>query len=113
MPEYLEKSRLKVVRANEHIANIEAESAGFFASEPYTLLVEPDPDTSGQEIHKLRLNKPVPDIIEHLTIEAAHHLRTALDNACHAVAVASGIDKPRIGECAFPFPATLQTSKTT
>ena len=59
----LDPSRRKVVRANEHIANIEIESGGFFASKPYSLIVEPDPDSPNQEIHKLRFNEPLPEII--------------------------------------------------
>ena len=96
-----EGSRRKIARAKKHLEDLEREAAAFFAEHPYALIRDPDPNNPKHEIHKIRFNKRVPDSIASLTEEAVHHLRSALDNACYSVAVASGLTKPR--HTAFPF----------
>ena len=102
--EPLESSRRKVARAKEHIANLKVASRLFFDACPYTIVVEPDLREPKQEIHKLRLDGPLPDSFTNFTDDAVHNLRSALDNLGYALAVSSGRVDPK--STAFPFSGT-------
>jgi hypothetical protein len=84
----------RIVRANEHISAFKAGADAFFDMQPYTRVVERDPETGG-EIRKLALTRPLPDHITDLAFEAIEALRSALDQAGYAAAVAGGAVRPK------------------
>jgi len=101
MADPFENSRRKIVRAHEHISDLEREGKLYWDSNPYKIVIEPDPQQPGHEIHKLRLTTPLPASFSSLTADAVHNLRSALDNACYEIAVGAGRVKPK--HAAFPF----------
>jgi hypothetical protein len=94
-------SRRKVERAKAHIAELEKETTLFFANRPYSVVIDPDPNSPIHEVHKLRFTKSLPDSFFDLTVDAVQNLRSALDNACYGLAIAAEKVKPRFA--AFPF----------
>lgn len=94
-------SRRKLVRAKEHLSNLEGETGCFLAERPYRVVIEPDPEEPKHLVYKFKLNKPLPDSLANLTNEVVFHLRTALDNAVFGLAVSAGVENPRCA--AFPF----------
>jgi hypothetical protein len=104
-PNPLESSYRKLARAEEQFQDLQREVDGFAMDEPYERVTEPHPDKAGYTVDKIRLTKPIPDSIINIAAEMAYNLRTSLDNAGYALAVASGVVDPR--HCAFPFAGTI------
>ena len=77
----------------------------FTRLDPYERVIEPDPNTPEHCIYKIKLTKPIPDGIADIVGDLAHNLRSALDNAGYAVAVASGVADPKFS--AFPFAGSV------
>ena len=73
----------------------------FHTLDPYAKVIEPDPHNPGWEIHKIKLIQPFPESFGNLTSDIVVNLRSALDNAGHAIAIATG--KPDARNTAFPF----------
>lgn len=84
------KRRFK--RAETHIRKIEELANGFSKAQTYAVVVEPDftgPFHPGVA-HKIKLSGEIPEEITDLTVEAAEHLRSVLDGAGYASAIAWG-----------------------
>jgi hypothetical protein len=83
----------RLSRARAHISHLKKRIDKFFKKAPYTRVVEPDVDGVTQ-LHKIKLTEPIPDIITDLTYDAIDCLRSGLDQATYAVAVACHSKRP-------------------
>jgi hypothetical protein len=101
MTDIFSDSKLCVRRAQKHILDLEQEINIFLNTRPYATVTEPDADGINQ-IHKVKLTESLPDEFAVITSDAVNNLRTALDQAWHAIAVTSGAIKVT-GEAYFPI----------
>lgn len=101
MNDPLSSSRQKLARAEKHFVDLQKEISDFSQQNPYEQVAEPHPDKLGFTIEKVRMTKEIPATIADLTADIAISLRSALDNAGYAIAVAAGVNDPK--HCAFPF----------
>lgn len=102
MSDPFNSARSKLTWAKENLfPDLYQRIVGFDNLQPYAKVVEPDPQQPGWEIHKIKLVKPFPESFGNLASDIVVNLRSALDNAGYAVAVATG--KPDARNCAFPF----------
>jgi hypothetical protein len=100
----LESSKNKIARAKEHFADLQTKIADFIELEPYETIAEPHPNKADHVVNKIRLTQALPSSIGDITGDMVHNLRSALDNAGYAVAVAGalpGAKDPK--NAAFPF----------
>jgi hypothetical protein len=106
MPDPFESSRSKLTWAEENLfPDLDRRIREFHALTPYEKIIEPDTQTPGWEIHKIKLVKPFPKEFGNLTFDIVSNLRSVLDNASYAIAAAVG--KPNARNCAFPFANSL------
>ena len=105
-----EDSRRKIARAKDHIADLERHVVAFENCGAYKTVAETDPNFPNKLVHKIKVIKPLPDVLAVVAGEAAHHLRSALDCAGYEVAVASGKVAPK--NCMFPFARDVDNLKT-
>jgi hypothetical protein len=103
MNDPFESSRSWIRGAHEDILNLHAEFSAFVESNPYTKLVEEDPHC-GFDIHKVKLTRNIPEKLSRDTVTVAIALRSALDHAGYAAALACGNKKLRATY--FPFART-------
>lgn len=92
-------SKYGIERAKHHISDLERQAIQFLDSNPYGQCIEPDTDTTDQ-LHKIKLVKPMPFALPGLAFDAVNNLRAALDRAVWAVAKMAG-NNPRY--ISFPF----------
>ncbi len=88
-----ESSKDSIKRANFHIDDFLSQTSKFFNSQPFESIS--DTDTSGHEIIRLKLIKPLPAALPWIVADAVNNLRFALDQAVYAIAPNS--------DTAFPF----------
>ena len=82
---------------------MEGEITVFNKTNPCTQVIERDPNTA-EFVHKIKLVKPLPVALSGIVFDVVVNLRSALDQAGFAVAVAAGTN----GRAAhFPFGKTL------
>lgn len=93
-------AKLRLSRAKEHIIDLDKRIKAFFDTKPYVPTLETDPD-GFQELHKVKFTKPFPDDFAIVAADAVDNLRSALDHAWYAIAVASGAIKSG-GKAYFP-----------
>jgi hypothetical protein len=103
--EIFSSARLLIQGAREDIKNLDAEFERFFNSDPYTQAVERDPQT-GHDIYKLKMTRQMPVMSSRNVARIATELRSALDQAGFAVALASG--NTRLKNTYFPFAPTAE-----
>jgi len=84
MSDPFHSSKYSLARAKQHISDLERQVSEFIKTKPYTFVVEIDPNTS-EEVHKVKLTKPVPVALPGIALDAANNLRSALDQAIYAV----------------------------
>ncbi len=84
----------RLARANEHISALRAGWRAFAETKPYVRVVEPDLD-SGDQIHKVKLARQMPDVLTDIAVESVEALRSALDLVGYAAAVAGGVARPK------------------
>lgn len=101
MPMPFENSRRKVARAKDLICDLERQLQPFFAPDNYSMVLEPHPDRAEYVVQKIKFKSTFPVSASSIANDAVHNLRSALDNACHDLAVLGGVVTPR--HCAFPF----------
>jgi hypothetical protein len=102
MSDPFESPRRKIARAKKHILDLERETRIFFARKDlYSPVSEPHPEKSGYTVVKIRFLKELPTEFSEIAGDALDNLRSALDSAVYAVAVAAG--KPKPGNAYFPF----------
>lgn len=77
-------SKYSIARAKDHIRELDRQIVEFFKSEPYEQVVDLDAER-GQEVHKIKLVKPMPIALPGIAFDAASNLRAALDQAIYAI----------------------------
>src|SRR6266851_6251359 len=82
----------RLARAKEHIDDIEARAQSFSDSKPYARVIERN--ARGFEEHKVKLTVDLPDRITDIAYEAIEALRSSLDQATYAIAVACNSQRP-------------------
>jgi hypothetical protein len=103
MADPLHHSRYSVEHAKRRILELEGEITVFNKTDPCARVLERDPNTA-EFVHKIKLVKPLPVALSGIAFDAVTNLRSALDQAGFAVAVAAG----KNGRAAhFPFGETL------
>ncbi len=103
-----ETAKRKIDRAEKRFLELQGAVERFEVGNAYKRVIEPHPDIPDREIHKLKLArdiKPELDTISDLVAEVAIALRSSLDNAGYAIAVAVGKGTKN---CAFPFAPDLK-----
>lgn len=83
----------RITRANTHISNLETGFNAFVNDKPYAVVTEEDAEEN--TVVKIKLTKPLPDEWTDLTFDAAEALRSALDQAAFATAMAAGRLNPK------------------
>lgn len=97
----LESARYMLARAQHHAADFDAQHDAFMLTDPYTHVVEVDADT-GEEVHKYRLTKPIPPMLNGIASDALCNIRSGLDQAIYAAVKAH--DPAKKGrDTHFPF----------
>lgn len=82
--------KLKIKRANQHIADLNATFEAFVKTDFCSLYVEKRPDTC-QNIVKFHMTKSIPEEVPLVIGDAVHNLRAALDlMACDLVSMHGG-----------------------
>jgi hypothetical protein len=92
MSDLFHSPKRRVARAKEHIADLKSGIDAFFETKPYARVVERN--AKGFEEHKIRLTANIPDRITDLVYDAIEALRSSLDQAAYAIAVASKVERP-------------------
>lgn len=87
--------------ARDEIQDARTRAETFFKSEPYTVIVDFDPQTRA-EVHKLKLTSNLPGKISAVVKDATGNLRDALDHAVYASALAIA-SRDSVGKTGFPF----------
>lgn len=102
MPKPFASSYSKLAWAKENLLpDLDRRIRQFHDLNPYVQVVEPDPQTPGWQIHKIKLVRPFPEEFGNLTSDIVVNLRSALDIAGNAIAIAVG--KPNARNTGFPF----------
>lgn len=84
----------RIVRAQNHIVNLDRKIKRFLLHKPYTFLIEPDPDGI-HENHIIEFIGRLPPTCDDLAFEALFTLRAALDQAAYVTAAATGKVRPK------------------
>jgi hypothetical protein len=87
--DFFHSSRCCIEHAKRHIHTLETEISVFFNTNPYATVVETNMDGT-EDIHKIKLVKPMPATFPLIAFDAINSLRSSLDQAGYAVAVAIG-----------------------
>jgi hypothetical protein len=90
-------ARRKLARAKIHIEDLKGRIKAFDECNPYEMFAELNPEVPGEQLHKIKLARPLPDWISEIAGDAVNNLREALDHTAYAVA-----RQPRT-KCQFPF----------
>lgn len=101
MSDPFESSKNKLARAHEHFLDLQKKIIEFTDIDPYERVIEPHPDKPGYVVHKVKLTQALPPSIGDIAGDMVNNLRSALDHAGYAVAVAAGAKDPKF--TAFPF----------
>lgn len=105
MSEAFEKVKDKIRWADKRYAELCGEIDKFWKRDPYLEISEEHPDKPGCKVRKIKFTKEMPSNIPHIISEIVGKLRSALDGAAYAAALASGKSAPK--NCAFPFGRSL------
>lgn len=84
MSDPFHSSKYVIARAKHHVRDLERQIAEFIESDPYSRVVEIDPNTS-EEVHKIKLAKPMPVALPGLAADAVNNMRSALDQAIYTL----------------------------
>jgi hypothetical protein len=103
MADPLHDSRYSVEHAKRRIRELEGEITVFNKTNPCARVLERDPNTA-EYVHKIKLVKHLPVALSGIAFDAVTNLRSALDQAGFAVAVAAG---KKGKDAHFPFGDTL------
>ncbi len=101
--EYFADARLLVGNAQSHINNLEAGIKGFFADDPWTIVIEPNAEKT-EYVYKFRLLKRFDPNLKTVAADAANNLRSALDHVASQCALLNGARD--IKNIHFPFRST-------
>ena len=87
-------SRVKIERAKEHIAQLEAAVEAFRETKPYTVIGEPEPET-GKIVFRVKISADPPARIGAIVGDVIHNIRSALDVLiCQMYETATGRQAP-------------------
>jgi hypothetical protein len=89
MRDWASSGRVKIERANEHIADFESVTRSFFEAYPYRLVPEFDKE-SGHLLYRVREGAPIPLRWRAIASDAVHNLRSSLDILWRQVMYPSG-----------------------
>lgn len=92
--------RLKVERAKQHIANLDAHIAAFVQRDPYVVVRAEDPDT-GDLVWRVRVREQPDPRWGLIAGDAIHNLRSALDHLVWQLVLANG--RQPTDETMFPI----------
>lgn len=93
MSDPFKDSKLRCERGKENAADLKRRIRSFIKTDPYTCVVEPDPDGIN-EWHKIKFTKSLPDDLATVTADAVGNFRAALDKACYVIATGSNAKFP-------------------
>ncbi len=102
----LDNSRSKFDWAEKRFTDLQREVEKFWQLHPYKQVTEPHPDKPDYQQCKIIPTESFPPDIAHITAEVVSSLRSALDGAGYAVAVAAGTRDPK--SSAFPFAGSAE-----
>ena len=100
MSDPLVSARYMLEHAHRRIDEADGIAGVFQKDGPYTAVMEPNREGT-KDIFKVKLNRPLPDVLHGVTFDAVNALRAALDHAGYAVAVAA--DPTKGDRAHFPF----------
>jgi hypothetical protein len=100
MVDLFKSPRQKITQARKSMEELRDQEKAFNAREPYTRLVETDPEGWNQT-HTVRLTEPLPENFAALTRAVAESFCTALDQAVFAASKAAG--GTRLMDTCFPI----------
>jgi hypothetical protein len=104
--------RLKIERADKHIADLNAAIQSFFGSNPYKIGIKRDPDTR-KLIYYVESVQPVPVIVAAVAGDALHCLRDALDHLAQQLyLVGTGNAKGYRDKTSFPISPSAKDFKS-
>src|SRR5579871_4093 len=103
MSDTLYSPRRRLCLAKERIEDLKREIAAFWRGNPYVQVIEDDPQRKGYRLYKIKLVKELPASIADIACAIAGHLRSALDQAGYAVALAAAPPGTKPKRTAFPF----------
>ena len=75
--------------AREAINDLNLTLTGFFNNQPFSTVIEPDPET-GHEVHKIKLLTPIPNGVPRRATEALNNVKNAFDQTTFAACAAIG-----------------------
>jgi hypothetical protein len=84
MSDPFHSSKYSIARAKNHIRDLERQMHEFIESQPYTEVVEIDAQRV-EQVHKIKLVKPMPIALQGIAADAVNNLRNALDQAIYAI----------------------------
>jgi hypothetical protein len=101
MPKLFQAPKLKVKRAEQHIADLKAQIIAYVQRKPYRLVLETDtPEKPDEKSVVVRVSEPIPCDFPAYIGDAIHNLRASLDLlACELVRLSGKSDK----SVYFPF----------
>jgi hypothetical protein len=82
----------RLARAKDHISDLKARIISWGDREPYAKVVEPN--ARGFDEHKVKVAIPLPDVVTDIGYETIEALRSSLDQATYAVAIACKAKRP-------------------
>ena len=94
MPDPFNSSKRRIERAKTHIHDLDGKINYFFKRKPCSHAVELD-SAGVNHLHKIKFTATIPDSFGEIAADAIENLRSALDQAGYAVAVAAGTVNPR------------------
>ncbi|MDP2294709.1 MAG: hypothetical protein Q8M24_04515 [Pseudolabrys sp.] len=103
MVDYFSDPRRRLARAKENIANLNAGIRAFTSKNPYSNIIDVDPQTQNK-IHKVVLTDPIPDELFDLADEIVEALRSVLDKI--GFAAASTLGATKLNSTYFPIADT-------
>src|SRR5438132_1974857 len=91
--ERLKQVTLKIKRAKEHVADVEAQLRAFLDTHPYGIKTKGNPDTR-QLIYYVSCVHPIPDSVPLVAGDAIQNLMSALDHLAYQVVCSDTGDNP-------------------
>lgn len=84
MKDIFHSPKRSIARGEHHVEDFARQLDVFLSTEPYSIVVEQEPDT-GDYVQKVKSDKPFPDDLEQIAADAITNLRNALDQMMFAI----------------------------
>jgi hypothetical protein len=108
----VEKIRVKVIRAEQHIQDFQRGLAAFVDTKPYAISVKEDA-RSEKRIHYVSKADPVPDALAAVAADAIQNLRAVLDQIAYQLVLAERRGTPPDWKVYFPITGSAASYKAT